>query len=182
MRIVCLGWGSLIWNREKLPIASEPNAWRDDGPELPVEFARQSSGDRLTLVLMGAGPTSRMLWTEMGVLDLACARQCLAVREKSAIKRIGVWPGGPGYAHEDTISDWARNKNIDGVVWTALGPKYDGQDDVAPTEAEALAYLRGLIAAGTSGYAEEYVRKAPAQIRTPYRSAMEREFGWTPLA
>ena len=45
--IVCLGWGSLIWRPVDLPVGD----WRDDGPEIKVEFVRESTDHRLTLML-----------------------------------------------------------------------------------------------------------------------------------
>ena len=45
--IVCLGWGSLIWRPGDLPVGD----WRDDGQEIKVEFVRESTDHRLTLVL-----------------------------------------------------------------------------------------------------------------------------------
>lgn len=40
-QIAIIGWGSLVWDPRDLPIESP---WHDDGPELPIEFARISSG------------------------------------------------------------------------------------------------------------------------------------------
>jgi nitroreductase len=48
LRIACLGWGSLIWKPENLPIIGE---WKNDGPMLPIEFSRESGGQRITLVI-----------------------------------------------------------------------------------------------------------------------------------
>ena len=43
---------------------------------------------------------------------------------------------------------------------------------------EILVYLSGLNGEKQQR-AEEYIRRAPPQIRTPYRRAIKREFGWT---
>jgi hypothetical protein len=48
MTIVCLGWGSLVWNRGGPPLVTEGN---EDGPAIPIEFARQSDNGRMTLVI-----------------------------------------------------------------------------------------------------------------------------------
>ena len=53
MSIACLGWGSLIWDPQELPVREED--WLCDGPSLPVEFSRLSSGDRVTLVIRESG-------------------------------------------------------------------------------------------------------------------------------
>lgn len=50
MSIIVLGWGSLVWDPNGLPIEhTNPveGAWSPDGPHLPVEFARHSSGSRI---------------------------------------------------------------------------------------------------------------------------------------
>lgn len=48
MKIVFLGWGSLIWNPNGLPVIGD---WQRGGPVLPIEFSRVSSDGRLTLVI-----------------------------------------------------------------------------------------------------------------------------------
>lgn len=180
MTIACLGWGSLIWQQQSLPVASQ---WRPDGPSLPVEFVRQSDNGRITLVLAAGNPPLPVLWCELNVASIDAARHALAEREvikpHNAERLIGVWPGG-GHAFADHVGDWAIKNSIDGVVWTALGPKFSGKNETPSREA-VVAYLRGL-SGHTRMRAEEYVRKAPASIRTGYRTAIEEVLGWTPIA
>ncbi len=53
MTIVCLGWGSLVWNRGGLRLVGE---WNEDGPAIPIEFARQPDNGRMTLVITAGAP------------------------------------------------------------------------------------------------------------------------------
>jgi hypothetical protein len=48
-----------------------------------------------------------------------------------------------------------------------------------PSLAEVLVHLDGLRGAERDR-AEEYIRKAPRQVATAYRAAIENTFGWTP--
>ena len=80
MSIVCIGWGSLIWDPRELPIVS---AWEADGPMLPVEFARESSDQRITLVLVPSGAPVPTLWAKLGVKSLEEAKAALSQREGS---------------------------------------------------------------------------------------------------
>ena len=57
--------------------------------------------------------------------------------------------------------------------------KFSGEDQVRPSQSQAIDYLKALTGE-TRRDAEEYVRKAPAQIATPYRTAFEKTLGWTP--
>jgi hypothetical protein len=67
---------------------------------------------------------------------------------------------------------------VDAVLWTALGPKFGGQNGVAPENAAAaVAYLQGLDG-DAAARAKEYVTQAPAQVRTAFRVAFEAELGW----
>jgi hypothetical protein len=68
---------------------------------------------------------------------------------------------------------------LDGVVWTALGPKKHNGESGLGTDQEFIEYLRVLVKNGKAAAAKEYVEKAPRQIRTPLRSRIAQEFGWS---
>jgi hypothetical protein len=179
--IVCLGWGSLIWNPDGLPIKG---AWREDGPTLPVEFARMSRDLRLTLVLTPGAAAVPVLWAEMTSPTIGDAVAALAYREgvkgkSSSERNIGRWPAplGNSYIGMTEIEAWAEVRRCDGVVWTALSPRFP-KDGHVPTDREAVTYLQGLRGKART-VAEEYVRKTPSQVRTANRKAIEKGLGWT---
>ncbi len=88
MRIGVVGWGSLIWDPRDLEIEDK---WHIDGPMLPVEFARVSSRDRLTLVIVNGVPLQPTLWTlsRKGIVEEAVRN--LAKMEGTADSDIGRW-------------------------------------------------------------------------------------------
>jgi hypothetical protein len=191
LKIACLGWGSLIWDPRTLPIR---RPWFQDGPLLPIEFARRSDNGhgRITLVIVPPDcarvPCVRALWALMTVDSFDDAIERLAEREmpkNPREKAIGRWSFGAtateDFPFTDLISTWAQKKGLDAVVWTALPPKNE-RDGEMPTIDAVLQHLHGL-AFDYSRWreAEEYVRKAPMQIDTEYRRRIECEFGWTPV-
>ena len=103
--IVCLGWGSLIWRLDGLPV----NGWRPDGPCVRVEFVRQSRDGRLTLVLHHTADPVPSLWAPMKVESLDEAVKALAKREGASGKPlsnpqrdIGRWPDEQRTTHGPT--------------------------------------------------------------------------------
>lgn len=179
MLIACLGWGSLVWDPRELPVRRE---WFADGPLLPIEFARQSSGDRVTLVLLEKAPVVHSLWALMSVSELNVAKEALANREgmtgKDKTKNIGFWRGdqnSAGLSVED-IAEWANRVDIEAVIWTALCPTFS--DEYSPGLADkVIDHLRSLSHEKRLN-AERYVRRTPRQIDTQVRRRIEREFGW----
>lgn len=178
MKIACLGWGSLVWDPFTLPIRGK---WFEDGPLIQVEFARVSEDGRLTLVLTEKGTYARSLWSLLDVQKPEEAREALRVREGAPDdKYIHFWLNQPkNDSDSDTIERWANNLGIGAVVWTALPPKFDNNEQF-PSEDEAVEYLKKLEYSKRCR-AKEYIQKAPRQIDTNYRRRFELEFGWTPI-
>lgn len=180
--IGCLGWGSLVWDQRELPVQGK---WFEDGPLLRVEFARQSSDGRLTLVLLSTGTEVRSLWAPLSVSDTAEARKALGKREglseKNHEKHIAIWSTADKHASDpSSIGAWAKGLGLNAVVWTPLPPRFRGEDGRVPTVDEAVQYLRDLPHEQRRN-AERYIRMAPRQVDTLYRHRFELEFGWTPL-
>ncbi len=177
MTIACLGWGSLIWKPGDLAAGE----WLRDGPELPVEFARQSRDGRITLVIAKDAKPVPVLWVPLNVGSAEDARATLADREDCDLNAVGFWtPGGASNLSEtQTVGNWAVAKAIKGVVWTALKPKF-ADEYRKPSVEEVTRYLAGLSGV-TKARAEEYVRRAPVQIRTSYRDRIEGDLGWHPM-
>ena len=160
--------------------------WHADGPPLPVEFARQSDNGLITLVVGEGFAPVTTLWSAFNTRDLAEARESLRQRERilpsRASRFIAHWRRGENASSEPaaTISRWAGGKEFEATVWTNLPPKFNGNNGRVPTEDEVVAYLRTLEGQ-TRAAAEEYVRRAPRQITTAYRRAIETALGWTPI-
>lgn len=177
--IAVIGWGSLIWSPKELDI--EP-VWRPDGPRLPVEFARISSENRLTLVLVEGAPAQQTLWAVSRKATLEEAVEDLRTREGTGPRGVGWWSAEPGHGGEwpyaDVIGTWAESRGLSGVVWTALGPTDLEKRPGRMSDAERLQYLRGLVEAGREAAAREYFERAPEQIQTPFRALVRKELGW----
>lgn len=180
MKIGCLGWGSLVWDPKGLPVRKP---WFKDGPLLPIEFARQSQGYRITLVIEQSAEHIRSLWALMSVNDLKLAKKELKDREGINEGDVGFWTQDSYSKHDfvGTISDWAIQKELDAVIWTALPPKFEDQKGKVPSVEEVISFLRNLPHEKRK-YAEAYIRKSPRQIDTDYRRIIEKELKWTPLA
>jgi hypothetical protein len=170
--IVCIGWGSLTCCQKALPVNGR---WHNDGPDLAIEFARESRDGRITLVLCDGIPAYRTLWAELAVTTLDEAKE--ALRQREGIKlgnmkhSVGFWSPGRASGHDGSaaIEEWAQVRGLDGVVWTALKPRFGGEGRL-PTLQEVIGHLSGLDG-DQRECAEEYVRLAPRQITTPYRTA-----------
>ena len=106
VKIVFLGWGSLIWNPGTLALAGE---WQFPGPTLPIEFSRISDNGRLSLVIdekHGAQVITRFAPASTSDLDAA-----IEDLRQHLVALAG-------------IRKWVQDQGVEGVVRTALGPRF----------------------------------------------------------
>lgn len=167
MPIAILGWGSLVWRPEGLPILGE---WLVDGPILPIEFSRQSSDGRLTLVIdpeHGAPVTT--LYAQSSRTNLNQALADLRKRERTNLNNIGYVDIQTGQNRcrvpelLNGLREWTTAQGLNAVIWTDLEPNLPSF-----SVQTAEAYLRGLTGEAASA-AREYIARAPAQTDTPLR-------------
>jgi hypothetical protein len=124
MNIIVLGRGSLIWCRGGLRIKTR---WHGDGPSLPIELARISQDDRLTLVIRPGSAEQPTYWAISEFADLKDARQNLKTRERTQssnihhVLRDGTRQGdAPAGIAEPIVAWMCERADIDAVVWTGL--------------------------------------------------------------
>ena len=187
MNIAILGWGSLIWCPGSLRIRT---LWRSDGPRLPIEFARISQDDRLTLVIH-----SPRLARSSDVLGFQRIRQPeRRARQSQASGKDQVWryssrlrdgSGGAGAAREtiQTLTEWIeQHPDVEAVVWTGLQSNWQEKRGCPFALQDAMNFLSALEAErdrAKAAYdrAREYMTNAPSAVDTPVRQAM-RVRGW----
>jgi hypothetical protein len=179
MQIAVIGWGSLISSPGALRLQSR---WHLDGPSLPVEFARISSRNRLTLVIHPSSRPQQTLWAAAASDDLPQVRENLREREGTQLPLIhtasadDVFSDGVAESVKQSVSEWLRQKPyLSGCVWTGLTSNWKKERNCIYSPADALEYLRGL---DDPARAREYVQTAPAQIQTEARSAIRAHLGW----
>ncbi|MBX5242711.1 hypothetical protein [Rhizobium sp. NLR22b] len=191
MTIAVLAWGSLIWDRRDLAIASE---FMQRGPILPVEFARISGDGRLTLVIDEAfGASCSTYYALSACSDLNAALENLWTREGSGTEvlpknvrshgRVGWIDSTNGTRSEkamerhpqtvEAITVWMQANGYDAVIWTALGENFHEPDKAAEpfSEEAAIRYLASLKEQKLAA-ALRYIRFAPPDLQTPVRAAV----------
>src|SRR5579883_2476077 len=125
MSIAVVGWGSLIWCPGSLRIKTK---WRRDGPVLPIEFARISDGQRLTLVIHPGSPQQNTYWALSELDELDAARGNLKEREGcsslSAIHYFRLNDSTPSLpsAVKSALESWfpKHRDEIEAAIWTGL--------------------------------------------------------------
>jgi hypothetical protein len=137
----------------------------------------------MTLVIDTNAARVRLLWAEMLSPDLQSAKE--AVRKREDIpgadwsSRIGAWQrGAPAPLTIPGLPRWAEALGLDAVIWTALKPKFPG-NDASPSADDVIKYLQGLTGTRREN-AKRYIESAPRQIDTEYRRRIEAALGWSP--
>jgi hypothetical protein len=189
MKIAVLGWGSLIWNLDELRIIGR---FQPGGPILPIEFCRVSQDGRLTLVVdQTHGAPCVTYHAESTFTDLSRAVENLQHREKMLTVRSVGWVNRVTLkvnseievkqpATTRTILKWAEKK-YDAVIWTALGMKFKEATGIKFSVDAAVRYLEGLNPEMRS-LALDYIRRAPAEVKTPVRVAVNDRWPTVPVA
>ncbi|WP_312829472.1 hypothetical protein [Pantoea anthophila] len=179
MKIACLGWGSLIWKTDALPVAGE---WHHDGPAVPVEFVRISDGGELsTAICLNASPVP-VCWAWLNTASLERACQALRLREAIPDNRVdGVGMITVTDNATGPLAAWAQARGIEGLIWTDLPARMAGVEGQIPTLSQARHYLQQL-SGETREHAFRYIEQVPAQIDTAYRRAFADLMRWQPDA
>jgi len=180
LRISVLGWGSIVWDRRDLAIAAN---FEPTGPRLPVEFCRVSRDGRLTLVIDEALGVPCITYSAVSAFDnLVGAIENLRDRENMTNVR-GVGFTIPSCDKQSvraaerhaqtvkTISAWTNAKGFDAAIWTALESNFVKKAN-APFSVEAVIRYLEKRDAKTFDATLTYVRRAPPEVQTPVRVAI----------
>ena len=182
-----LGWGSLLWDaNEQFDRWHEP--WQFDGPVLKLEFSRisQTRAGALTLVIdleHGCPVTSAWCLSKRSEPDDAISD--LRCREGTTLNNIGrldIRSDGGFWRSQEVkanVSNWAREKRLDVVVWTDLASNFAEKTNRSFSIEAAVSYLGNLSREGKAK-AAEYVLRAPDFVKTPLRTMLEQE-KWFPV-
>lgn len=175
MKIAILGWGSLIWQPKNLNF-DQVAGWSNNGPILPIEFARISINGRLTLVITPSGTEVQTLYSVSSFDNIRDAVANLHEREGSS--NIGVYDKNvdefkpDNFQFKQKIKDWIVTTDFDAVIWTNLPENWAGK-----MATDRIQYLMCLDKS-TKALAKEYIINTPQQIETEFRKDLREKLKW----
>jgi hypothetical protein len=181
MKIAIIVWGSLHWRPEQLKFTGE---WFFDGPMLPIEFARISSGNRISLVIKPNFNSVLTLYCISTYSTLEEARENLRIREGTdAISNIGYLDFIEDAFHArdnnrfilDILREWNATKNFDAILWSDFAPNFVSRLAQPFNLNNVISFLSSLPPDDKNS-ALEYIRNAPKQIQTRFRESIEIAF------
>lgn len=175
MKIVCLGWGSLIWKPERLSVKGE---WYKDGVLLPIEFTRVSKDGRVTLIIDDQAEDVITLWNPMTITNLDDAIENLREREGTISSKIhfATLESSDRNPFQKRIIDWLKLHEMDAAIWTGLSYSQFTQF-ARPTIEQIISHLSTLKDKSLKD-AREYIVNAPTQIETEYRLEIMNRLNW----
>ena len=185
-----LAWGSLTWDPKELNFIKDVG-WKNYGPVLPIEFARISNNGRLTLVITENG-TPVITYFALAQLYTKVEDVIIDLKSREGCKTtdIGYYIAATetfypeNFPFKNAIMDWAKKEGMENVVWTNLPEKWEYKNEneeiMSVNPDDRIEYLKNLPE-DKKKLAEEYIRKAPQQTQTKYRSLIEKELDWTPI-
>ncbi|MFZ0334907.1 MAG: hypothetical protein WAL69_12295, partial [Candidatus Acidiferrales bacterium] len=181
-KIAILGWGSLLWDKSQREFDDWHEDWRFDGPVLKLEFSRKSVSrlSALTLVVDPLyGQQCQVAYAMSKRASPEAAIADLSAREKTKRENIGYTFSDGSHRQGrdansiDVISQWAKDRSIDVVLWTDLPGSFDGVAKKDFLDA-AVNHVQQLPPEGKA-MAAEYVWRAPDFIVTPLRETLQAE-------
>ncbi|HDL85824.1 MAG TPA: hypothetical protein ENH11_05825 [Candidatus Acetothermia bacterium] len=176
-KIALLGWGSLLWD-DSSEFDALHGDWQFDGPLLKIEFSRisDSRSGALTLVIDPQnGVPVRVAYCLSKRPNISDVIEDIRKREKTATRNIGYFcsTGKSRSSNQESlesISGWAGDRDLNGVVWTDLPSNFEEKAGKPFTVANAVAYLQTRNEEARAK-AIDYFRRAPDFVRTPLRDA-----------
>ncbi|MFO0691055.1 MAG: hypothetical protein U0900_20325 [Myxococcota bacterium] len=207
-RIGCIAWGSLLWDPRTLPLAApfvhdgpmlpiefsrvaldgrvtlviDPEATpvRTFWAPLVVDSLEQGVGELARREGIAAERVADWIGVE-GRPGFGASSSVGAGAGATGSLASTAAPVSAGQATPATraaIAAWLVGRPLDAVLWTALPARGADGRFARPDCAELLAQLEGLSGPARAR-AEQYIRRAPAMLRTPNRLRFEAIFGWT---
>jgi hypothetical protein len=176
VKIAVISWGSTYWDKGSLKTLGN---WKDDGPELPLEFCRISSQgrskERVTLALNEGSAMCVTYWDVIASSDLKTARNNLRDREGAVTDDIETFTRGqnPLSASAVQIDKWlADHSEIDAVVWTGLDSNWSKYRGVKFSAEDLIQYLDSKKS--SIAKTKESFDKAPEHIQTLGREVFKK--------
>ena len=177
MKIGILAWGSLIKNNGVLSIKNDN--WFSDGPMLPIEFARISTDNRITLVIFPPFEEVTTYYNISSFNELELAKENLAKREGTTLSNIGSinFKTGEVFSKKipaelkKTFSIWNFNRDFDALIWTDLDENFKTKMKRPFSLEASIVHLKSL---STEEFerAKNYILSTPENTKTRHRKTL----------
>jgi hypothetical protein len=173
MRIAVICWGSLFWDKGCLKTSGN---WKDDGPQMPLEFCRISSPgkskERVTLALSESSAMVPTYWDVIQFQDAKSAKKNLRDREGCPMGDIHSFGRNqnPLSIIDQQIEIWLKDHSeVDLVIWTGLTSNWTKVRNTEFSITELVKYLDSKKS--NLSEIKQYFQRVPAQVQTEGREA-----------